>query len=102
MSATLTVVHEPTFGIELRRGRFEVLVDGRAVGSVEEHETFETPLAPGRHTVRIGKGRYSSRTLPLDVADGEVARFRCHGTRIWPLYLASIVVPNLGISLRRE
>jgi hypothetical protein len=102
MSAKLSVTREVGFGIELRRGRFEVSVDGKSVGSLANHETFETPLEPGRHTIRIREGRYSSRDHPFEVADGEVGNFRCHGTNIWPLYLASVVAPNLAISLKRE
>lgn len=102
MSATLRLTREVGFGIELRRGRFEVSVDGQSVGSVEDHETAETPLEPGRHTLRIRKGRYSSRDRSFDVADGDVISFRCHGARIWPTYVASIVKPDLAISLRRE
>ncbi len=102
MSATLRVTHEHDFGVELRRGRFEILVDGKVVGSAENHETFEAPLEPGRHTIRMSKGRYSSRELSVEAADAQVVSFRCHGIRIWPLYLASIVVPNLAISLKRE
>jgi hypothetical protein len=101
VSATLRVIHEPGFGIELRGGRFEILVGAKTVGSVENHQTFETPIEPGRHTIGIRKGRYSSREQSFEVADGEVVSFRCHGIRIWPLYLASLVVPNLAISLRR-
>ncbi len=102
MSATLKVTHELGFGIELRRGRFEVLVDGETVGSAENHETSETPLAPGHHTLRLRKGRYSSRAQSFEAADGEVVGFRSHGARIWPTYVASIFIPNLAISLRRE
>jgi hypothetical protein len=102
VSATLRVTREVVFGIELRRGRFEILIDGKSVGSLEYHETVETPLEPGRHTIRIRKGRYSSRDHSFDVADGEVVSFRCHGGRIWPIYVASIVVPNLAIALKRE
>ncbi len=102
MSATLRVTREVGLGIELRRGRFEVLVDAKAVGSLADHETLETPLEPGRHTIRIRRGRYSSRDHSFDVADGEVINFRCHGTRIWPRYVASIFVPSLAISLSRE
>jgi hypothetical protein len=40
--------------------------------------------------------------LNFDAADGDVVSFRCHGARIWPLYVASIVVPNLAIALKRE
>jgi hypothetical protein len=102
MSATLRVTREVGFGIELRRGQFEISVDGTRLGSLENHETVETPLEPGRHTIRIRKGRYSSRDHSFDVADHEVVSFRCHGVRIWPMYVASIVVPNLAIALKRE
>jgi hypothetical protein len=102
VSAELRVIHEPNFGLELRRGRFEILVDGKNLGSVDNHETFETPLEPGHHTIRISKGRYSSRELSFDVADGDLSNFRCHGVRIWPMYVASIVVPTIAISLKRE
>lgn len=102
MSATLRVTHELNFGIELRRGQFEVLVDGKTVGSVEIHDTLETPLEPGNHTIRISKGRYSSRELSFEAADDAVVSFRCHGVRIWMIWVASLVVPNLGISLQRE
>jgi hypothetical protein len=102
VSATLRVTHEHDIGIELRRGRFEILVDGKPVGSVENHATYEAPLESGHHTIRMGKGRYSSRELSFEAADAQVISFRCHGIRIWPMYLASIVVPNLAISLKRE
>lgn len=102
MSATLRVSRELAFGIELRRGRFEVCVDGQSVGPIEHHETVETLLEPGRHTVRIRKGRYSSREQSFDAADGEDVNFRCHGARIWPMYVTSIFVPDLAISLTRD
>jgi len=102
MSATLKVTRELSFGIELRRGRFEVTVDGQEVGSLQHHETVETQLEAGHHTVRIRKGRYSSRDQSFDAADGEVVTFNCHGIRIWPMYVASIFVPSLAIALRRE
>ena len=102
MSATLKVTRELSFGIELRRGRFEVAVDGQGVGSLDHHETVESPLEPGHHTLRIRKGRYSSRDQSFDAADGEVVSFNCHGIRVWPMYVASIFVPNLAIALRRE
>jgi hypothetical protein len=101
VSATLRLTREGT-GIELRRGRFEICVDGKGVGSVERHETVETPLEPGHRTIRIRAGRYSSRDCTFDVADGEVVNFRCHGAMIWPTYVASIVKPDLAISLKRE
>ena len=101
MSATLKVTHK-TIGVEIRRGTYDVVVDGKRAGSVELNETIDIPVEPGRHTVRVRHGRYSSRELSFDVADGEVADFLCHGARIWPIYVASIILPNLAIALKRE
>lgn len=101
MSATLRLTREG-FGIELRRGRFEITVDGESVGSIERHEMIDTPIQPGRHTVQIRAGRYTSRRASFDVDDQEVIVFRCHGANIWPLYIASIVKPDLAISLKME
>ena len=102
MSATLRVTREVGFGIELRRGRFEISVDGKGLGSLENHETVEAPLQPGHHTLQIRHGRYSSHDRSFDAADGEVVSFRCHGANLWPIYVASIVWPNLAIALKRE
>ena len=101
MSATLRLTREGA-GIELRRGPFEIQLDGRSVGSINRHETVETPLEPRHHTLRIRSGRYSSQNHSFDVADGEVRNFRCHGAMVWPRYVASIVKPDLAISLKRE
>lgn len=101
MSATLRLVREGV-GIELWRGRFEVSVDGKNVGSFEYHDTIEAPLAPGPHTLRIRRGRYSSPAQSFDVSDGETATFRCHGAMLWPRFVASLVKPDLAISLHRE
>jgi hypothetical protein len=102
MSATLRVTREVSFGIELRRGRFEISVDGNNAASIDNKQTVETPVQPGRHTVQIRHGRYSSRELSFDVADGDGVDFRCYGARIWPLYVASIFVPSLAIALKHE
>lgn len=102
MTATLKVRHEAGFGIELRRGRFEVHLDGATVGSLEHHAAVETQIDPGPHALQIRKGRYSSRIQHFDASDGEVVSFRCHGTRIWPAYLASILKTDLAISLKRD
>jgi hypothetical protein len=100
MSATLMVKREG-MGIELRRGRFEITVDGSNVGSIDWHQTVEVPVEPGGHTLQITVGRYASRAAPFEVADGETVNFRCHGAMVWPRYVASIVAPNRGISLKR-
>ncbi len=101
MAGTLKLTREG-FGIELRRGPFEISVDSKSVGSIECHETIEMPLEPGHHTLRLRAGRCSSRDHAFAVADGEVVSFRCHGAMVWPRYVASIIEPDLAISLKRE
>jgi hypothetical protein len=76
--------------------------DGKSVGSLDNRETVEKTVEPGRHSLRITKGRYASRERSFDAADGDVVAFRCHGTRIWPMYVASIFIPTEAISLQRE
>ncbi len=101
MSATLTVRRDGV-GIELRRGTFDIAVDGNSAGSIDWRQTVELAVEPGRHTLQIRAGRYSSRTETFEAADGGAVSFRCHGAMVWPRYVASIVAPNLGISLRHE
>jgi hypothetical protein len=99
--ATLKLVREGA-GIELRRGSFEIQVDGKSAGSITRHQTVELPLGPGDHTLRIRKGRYSSHEHSFRVRDGELINFRTHGAMVWPRYLASIIKPDLAISLKHE
>jgi hypothetical protein len=102
MSATLRLTRDVgSFAFELRGGRFEISVDGKPAGSIANHDTAETQIEPGRHNLVLRRGRYSSRTRTFDAADGEVVSFRCNGARIWPTYVASIIKPDFGISLRR-
>ena len=101
MSATLKLSHK-AIGAEVRRGSYDVLVDGKRVGSVAMNETIEPPVDPGRHTLQVRNGRNSSRTETFDAAEGEVIAFRCTGKRFLPLFLASFVVPSLALKLVRE
>jgi hypothetical protein len=101
MSATLKLTHE-TIGVEIRRGTYEVVLDGQRVGSVELNDTFETPVEPGRHTLKLRSGRNSSRTKTFDAADGEIVSFRCSGKSILPIFLLSFAVPSLALSIHRE
>jgi len=100
MAALLKVTHR-TIGAEVRRGTYDVLVDGRRAGSVELDETVELPVEPGSHTLQVRSGRDSSRTLTFAAAEGETLAFRCGGKRLLPIFLASFVVPSLALSLRR-
>jgi hypothetical protein len=101
VSATLKLTHK-TIGVEVRRGTYDVVVDGNPAGSVELNQTIDIPVEPGRHTLRVRDGRNSSRTKTFDVAEGETASFRCGGKSILPIFLLSFVVPSLALSLRRE
>jgi hypothetical protein len=101
MSATLQLTHK-TIGVEVRRGTFDVLVDGERVGSLELNDTIELPIEPGHHTLQVRNGRNSSRAQSFDAAENEVVAFRCGGKRILPLFLASFVVPSLALSLHRD
>ena len=100
MPTTLRLTREGT-GIELRRGTFTAYLDGAAAGTIERHQTLELAVAPGQHTLRIGKGRYSSNNESFDANEGEVANFRCHGAMLRPRYVASLLIPRLAISLTR-
>jgi hypothetical protein len=101
MAATLKLTHR-AIGAEVRRGTFDVVLDGQPAGSLELNDTIEIPVDPGRHSLQIRNGRNSSGTKTFDAAEGQVAAFRCTGKRILPLFLLSFVVPSLAISLRRD
>jgi hypothetical protein len=99
VTATLKLRRDAV-GLELRRGTFDVVVDGSSVGTIEWHNSLEVPIEPGAHTIQIRAGRYSSRDHPFTAADGEVVAFRLHGAMVWPRYVVSIFKPDLAISLR--
>jgi hypothetical protein len=101
MAATLKLTHK-AIGVEVRRGTYDVVLDGGRVGSLELNNTFETPVEPGRHTLQVRNGRNSSRTKTFDATEDEVIAFRCSGKSILPIFLLSFVVPSLAISLKRE
>ncbi|MCV2394730.1 hypothetical protein OEB99_10465 [Actinotalea sp. M2MS4P-6] len=101
MVATLTVSHRAV-GAEVRRGPYEIELDGRPAGTVELNQTFETNLDPGRHTLQVRNGRNSSATKTFEIGNDEVAAFRCTGKRFLPLFLASFVIPGLALVLVRD
>jgi hypothetical protein len=101
MSATLQVTHK-AIGAEVRRGAYDIEVDGKRVGSVNMNDTFETSIEPGLHTLQVRNGRNSSRAETFDTKDGEFIVFRCTGKRSLPLFLASFVAPSLALVLIRQ
>jgi hypothetical protein len=101
MTATLKMTHK-TIGVEVRRGAYDVVVDGEHAGSVKMNATIEIPVEPGRHSVQIRSGRNSSRTQTFEAAEGQTVAFRCTGKSFLPIFLASFIVPSLALQLRRE
>jgi hypothetical protein len=102
MSATLTVKRETKNLIELRRGPFQITLDGTTVATIDRHGSFESSIEAGHHNIQVSDGRYRSRAKSFDIAYGETAYFRCNGARIWPVYLISFAVPSLALTLRRD
>ena len=98
MAATLKMTHK-AIGVEVRRGPYDVVVDGQRAGSVEMNDTIEIPVEPGRHTLQIRSGRNSSRTRTFEAAEGQTVAFRCTGKSFLPIFLASFVVPSLALQL---
>ncbi|MGN6125159.1 MAG: hypothetical protein ACTHON_01215 [Humibacter sp.] len=101
MSATLQLSHK-SIGAEVRRGDYDILLDGKQVGSVAMNDTFETSIEPGRHTLQLRSGKDSSRIKSFDAADGDIVSFHGTGKSILPVFLASIVVRSLRLNLVRE
>jgi hypothetical protein len=101
MSATLKLTHK-AIGVEVRRGTYDVVVDGERVGSLQMNDTIEIPIEDGHHTLQVRNGRNLSRTQTFDAAECQVVAFRCTGKRFLPIFLMSFVVPRLALSLRPE
>lgn len=101
MSATLKVTHK-AIGAEVRRGAYDVVVDGKNLGSVEMNDTIELPIQAGHHALQVRNGRNSSRTLTFDAAESQVIAFRCTGKRFLPIFLISFLFPRLALALRPE
>jgi hypothetical protein len=103
VSATLKVTQESFMNpAGIMRGTFDVLVDGKSVGSVKWHEAIETPVEPGQHTLQVRKGRYSSKVRAFDAADDDFVAFRCNRRRHPLVLAATLLAPSLAISLTRE
>jgi hypothetical protein len=103
MPATLKVTQESSLNpAGIMRGTFDVMVDGKSVGSIKWHEAIEVPVEPGQHTLQVRKDRYSSRLEAFDAAEDEFVAFRCNRRRHPLVLAAALVKPSLAISLTRE
>jgi len=101
MSATLELTHK-AIGAEVRRNPYDVLLDGRQVGSVKMNDTIDIPVEPGRHTVQVRDGRKSSSAETFDAAEGQTVAFRATGKRFVLIFLASFIFPELALKLVRK
>jgi hypothetical protein len=103
VSATLKVTQEAFSNpAGIMRGTFDVVVDGKSVGSIKWHEAIEAPVERGHHTLQVRKGRYSSQVKGFDAAEGEFVAFRCNRRRHPLILAATLFAPSLAISLIRE
>jgi len=100
MAATLKLTHK-AIGVEVRRGTYDIVIDGKRAGSLDMNDTIEIPIESGHHTVQVRSGRNSSRTQTFDAAENQTVAFRCTGKSFLPIFLASFIVPSLALQLRR-
>ncbi len=86
------------------RGKsWQVMVDGKVVGSIDHRQAIELPVDPGEHTLRVkASERYISKERRFEAADEQVVNFRCHGPVALPMLLAALVNPGLWITLKQE
>jgi hypothetical protein len=79
---------------------FAIALDGEAVGTVAKRQTVELSVEPGRHSLVLHcGGRLRSPERTFSAGPDEVVEFSCHGTTIWPIYVAALVKPDLGVTL---
>jgi hypothetical protein len=102
LSATVTLERATVTLAELRRNRFEIILDGNPAGSIERNETVELSVEPGPHTLKVKSGRYSSRSRSINASNGTNIHFRCNGAVLWPQYVASLFAPTMGLKLKRQ
>jgi hypothetical protein len=98
MTATLQLTR--TWAALTDRGKWQILIDGTAAGSIDRKEAVELPVEPG-HRVKRSE-RFGSPEQSFEAAKEQEIRFSCHSARYWPLMLASLIKPDLWISLRRD
>lgn len=84
----------------MARRPFGISIDGQVVGALAIYQTAELQVEPGRHALHLSAGRRHSLECSFDATDEEVIGFSCHGARVWPTCVASLVRPDLGISLK--
>lgn len=103
MATTLRVTRRWAAFITDHDRKWQIILDGDVVGSVGRRQATEVEIVPGRHRLRVQQsGRFLSRERSFEARDEEVVSFHCHAQRLWPMFLASLVKPDLWIVLRRS
>ena len=100
MTATLRMTHT-AIGVEVRRGTYEVFIDGHPAGLVEMNASIDFAIDAGRHTVQVRSGRNASRVTPFTVDDGHRVDYRCTGKSFLPVFVASFFVPGWALHIRQ-
>ena len=100
MTATLRITHR-SIGVEVRRGAYEIVLDGRPGGTVGMNQVVDLPVTPGHHSVQVRSGRKSSRVQSFEAVEGHTISFRCTGKSFLPIFLASFFIPSAALQLRR-
>lgn len=103
MTTTLMLTRNWGSFVTDRDRKWQIIVDGDVVGSIGKRQSTEVEIAPGEHTLRVKQSdRFLSRERSFEARDEEVVSYGCHSQRLWPMYLASFVKPDLWIVLRRQ
>lgn len=92
-----------TLAVGDRRRSWQILLDGRAVGTIARDEVFETGIEPGPHTLQLTSvGAHRSPERAFTAAEESVTEFACHTRPVWPLMLMALVVPGRWIALKQR
>ena len=102
MGATLKLTHK-AIGVEVRRGTYDIVVDGQRAGSLEMNDTIEIPIEPGRHTLQSSQWPKLQPNSDLRSPPRAKPSPSDAPERVFlPIFLASFVVPSLALQLRRD
>ncbi|TWF90962.1 hypothetical protein FHX73_1274 [Kitasatospora viridis] len=75
-------------------GELTVVIDGAKAGTVMQGTAAPFPLAPGRHTVRVGARGWRSNTSTVEVAEGGTVRLAVFSTGLSTM---GAILPVLGL-----
>jgi hypothetical protein len=79
------------------------MIDGTPAGSIANDHAVELPVEPGRHTLQLRSSwRFASPERSFEAAEGEAASFTSSAPLIWPQAAASLVKPDLWITLKPD